>query len=556
MRSWLWSTALAGCGAAVAVPAPRFADAPAATRVDDRLDVPKPPATREFSPDVYAYDGVIAQPIARAFELRQPHRALGVNALDEVPDSTWFTNRIGVFALTPDEVRDGPVTDNPERHLPWTIHSTKVGGNSLGFIVKDSTGVKYVVKFDAIANPPEVETGTDVVVDRLLWACGYNVAEDQVVYIRPDDLVLERDASVKGIHGDHERRLGRAELARDLEKVHHEPDGRIRVMVSRWIDGKTLGGPPGIGVRRDDPNDRIPHELRRDLRGQAAIFAWLDAVDVTEAQYVDTWVADPKNPNRHYVKHYAVDFGMSLGAMAATDHDWWRGFAFRVDFGEMLRQLFTLGFAGRPWEERVAPELRGVAAMFEARIYDPERWHMDLATYTPFIISDRFDKYWGAKIIARFTRAQIRAAVEAGRFSDPRAIDYITDTLVARQRVTIAHWFARVNPLDNFAIDSSSGAHDLCFDDLAIVYGIAPAATMRYAISTYDFHAHPLDPAVVIAARPAGRTCAPLELAGDRYDYTIARIVTSRPGFTGETVVHVARDLESGAPRVIGVWRR
>jgi hypothetical protein len=79
----------------------------------------------------------------------------------------------------------------------------------------------------------------------------------------------------------------------------------------------------------DDPNDRIPHEARRDLRGLLAIDTWLDAVDVTEGQFVDSWVEDPAVKGRHYVVHYAVDFGKSMGAMGDIDHDWWR--VYRVD---------------------------------------------------------------------------------------------------------------------------------------------------------------------------------------------------------------------------------
>ena len=36
-------------------------------------------------------------------------RAKNVNTIDEVPDSSWFTNRIGTRALTADEVMRGPV---------------------------------------------------------------------------------------------------------------------------------------------------------------------------------------------------------------------------------------------------------------------------------------------------------------------------------------------------------------------------------------------------------------------------------------------------------------
>src|SRR5690349_4308624 len=84
------------CAASPDLPAPRFANAPAVTRVDDRRDVPTKPAEREFVHDLYHYDGTIQRRFTRALELPRGQRALGVNALDEAPDSTWFTNRIGI----------------------------------------------------------------------------------------------------------------------------------------------------------------------------------------------------------------------------------------------------------------------------------------------------------------------------------------------------------------------------------------------------------------------------------------------------------------------------
>ena len=40
---------------------------------------------------------------------RTPMRAVNVNTIDEVPDSSWFTNRIGARPITIDELRRGPV---------------------------------------------------------------------------------------------------------------------------------------------------------------------------------------------------------------------------------------------------------------------------------------------------------------------------------------------------------------------------------------------------------------------------------------------------------------
>lgn len=554
---WFACAVLAGCASGSVVPEVRFANAPVAVAVNDRLDVKHPPHNRLFLPDTYAWDGTIGRRVSRALELPRDRRALGVNALDEVPDSTWFTNRIGVRELTPDEVRNGPVTHDPERHKPWTIHSTKIGGTMLGFIVKDAAGVKYLLKFEPANQAPELESGNHVVVNRLLWACGYNVAEDRIVYLRPEDLILAPDATVKNVAADDQRRLGRAELERDVATVRHEPDGRIRVLASRWIDGVTLGGHPGEGVRDDDPNDRIPHELRRDLRGMYPIYAWVDSVDVTEGQYVDAWVTDPADASRHYVKHYLIDFGKSMGAMGSIGFDWWRSAYYHIDLPGMLQNLATLGLTDRPWQHRHAPRLKGVASLFEARTFDPGSWHPDSAGYVPFLTADRFDKFWGAKLIARFTRAQIRAAVEAGRFSDPRAVDYLTDTLVARQRATVAYWFARVNPLDRFTLDAVAGRDELCFDDLAITTRIEPSEATRYSVTSYDIDGRQIDTRVH-PATSSGHVCARIRLAADdrRDDYTIVRLATARPGFAGDTFVHVARDRGTGAPRVIGVWRR
>ncbi len=547
--------AIAGCAAVSELPAARFANAPAVAAVDDREDVPKPPAKRLFLPFLYVVDGTVTRRLTRALELPRDRRALGVNALDEVPDSTWFTNRIGAREMTPDEVRTGPVTHDPQRYKPWTVSSTKIGGTSPGLLLKDASGVRYMIKFDGADAPAELETGTHVAVNRLLWACGYNVPEDQVVYLRPDELVLARNAMVKDLTGADVRPLDAAELDRQLRLVRRGPDGRIRAMASRWIDGTTLGGHPAEGVRRDDPNDRIPHELRRDLRGQYAIYAWLDALDVTEGQYVDSWLADPADPTRHYVEHYAIDFGKSLGAMAAIDHDWWRGFAYDIDFAGMLRSLVTLGLTDRPWQDREAPPLRGVASVFEAKTFDPGTWHPDTPGYVPFLTADRIDKFWGAKIVARFTRDQIHAAVEAGRFSDPRAVDYLTDTLVARQHATAAYWFARVDPLDRFEVGASD---TLCFDDLAVRYQLIDGAAAHYAIDAFDGDGRALGPRVELAATSDGHACtAQLALAPRDHaaGYTILRLTSTRPGFSGETFVHVAREPRAGALRVIGVWR-
>jgi len=530
----------------------RFVNAPAVAAVDDRRDVPKRPRTRAFSRHLYHFDGSFYRLITRGLELPRPQRALGVNALDEVPDSTWFTNRIGVRELTLDELRRGAATaGSPEPHKPWTIHSTKVGGASVGFIITDARGVRFLLKFDR-AGFPETETATEVITSKLLWACGYNVAEDHVVYLRPEDLAIAPDAIVKdwsGVLGP----LDRARLERSLAQIVHEPDGRIRGMASRMIDGKALGGHAAEGVRADDPNDRIPHQLRRDLRGLYAFFSWLDQTDVKEDNTLDMWATDPADPRRHYVKHYLIDFGTSLGGAPLYASDPREGHAYTVDFPDMLAQLATLGLPERSWERRAAPALRGVG-LLDTTTYDPGAWKPETPAYVPLRTADELDKLWAARILVRFTREQIRAVVETARLSDPRAVEYITDALVARQRATARRWFWRTSPLDRF--DAAARAGALCFDDLMLSYDLEPVAQVtRYAVTSYDGGGRPLGATAEVRPGAAGRACAPVTLAGGRDAYSIVRIETRRLRFRGETYVHVARDPASGAPRIIGVWR-
>lgn len=538
-----------GCASSPAVPAVRFANAPPVTVVDDRLDVPTRPGVRDFLVDLYHYDAILYRRLERALELPRHRRALGVNALDEVPDSTWFVNRIGVRDMTLDELTTGPITiDSPELHKPWTIESAKPGAGDVGFVIADARGERFLIKFD-MAGYPEQETATHVIVGKILWACGYNVTEDFIVHLRPEDLVIGRNSRISDVFGD-KHPLERAELDRRLALVERGPDGRLRALASRWVDGKSLGGHPAEGVRADDRNDRIPHQLRRDLRGAYAMFAWLDHVDVQESNFLDSWIADRGNPKIHYVKHYLLDFGKSLGVMATTGHDPRRGHSYVIDLADIAKSLFEAGMVERSWEETRAPKLRGVG-LFEARTYDPGSWVPDYPVYVPFLSSDRFDQFWASKILIRFTREQLHALVETGQLSDPRAVEYITDTLVARQRATAAYWFARVNPLDRFAAYRDR----LCFDDLAIGYQFAPAGSTRYEVTRYDRAGRTLGTADARGVAD-GRVCVPLALSADRDGYTMVELATARPGFTGTTIVHVARDPASGAPRVIGIWRK
>ena len=530
---------LAACGASSPVGSVRFANQAPVWRVNDRVDTPKAPSERPFDRHLYHFDSYYLR-VNRTMAVTRDRRALGVNALDEVPDSTWFTNRIGIREVTPAEIQRGPGKgDPPDAHFPWTIKSGKEGGTAVGFIVEDARGVKFLLKFDQ-RHAPEGETGADVIVSRLLWAAGYNVPDDHVVYFKRGDVKLAPDAYYKKYGRKYPLDLARVE--RQLAGVHAGKDGQIRGLASVFVEGKPLGGAPRLGVRDDDPNDRIPHELRRDLRGQMALFAWLSHTDMKEDNSLDTWVEDPKNPKVHYVKHYLIDFGNALGTQARVRQRPYVGYQYDVDFAEMLPSLVSLGTYRQPWENRIDPGIPGIG-LYAVSDYSPSKWKPNTFGQLPMIYADRFDQFWGSKIAIRFTREQIAAAVSAAKFSDPRASAYLINTIHARARKTAQHWFRLVNPIDDVRVEGES----LCFTDLALSNGLERGTT-RFTVQAFDGNEVAIGARQLAATDTAGRACAAIPAAA----YTILRVESSR-GMPG-TLLHVTR-APDGTARLVGIHR-
>jgi hypothetical protein len=528
----------------------RFHNRAPVTVVNDRKDVPETPEEREYLQLLYHLDGHYHRRFTRWTEMHPERRAANTNALDEVPDSTWFTNRIGVRDMSVEEVRRGPNREpGPEAFKPWKIVSSKVGGAAIGFIIEDTKGDRYLLKFDG-AGRPEMETGADVILARLLHACGYNVPEDYVVTFEPGELVIGEDAEVRGRYGEA-RPLTQKYLEARLALVERNPDGSFRALASRFLAGEPLGGWPREGTRPDDPNDVIPHQLRRELRGARPIFAWLAHQDLKEDNTLDMWVEDPADPKVHYVKHYLLDLGNALGVQDYKNADRYLGHAYLIDFVEIIKATAALGLYRRPWEGREKLPYRGVG-LYDVEAYDPARWKPFTPSYFPLHHTDRFDSFWGAKIMARFTEPMLRAAVGEAKLSDPAAVEYLVETLIARQRKTVRYWFHRVNPLDRFAVE---GQDRLCFDDLALVHRLETVPT-RYRARAFDHDGRPLAWSQALPPAAASRRChSGLSPTLTRDGYLIIELRTDRPGRRlPPTLVHLA-PAAGGGLHVIGIRR-
>jgi hypothetical protein len=531
----------------------RFANAPIVWRVSDRVPLDKKPAEREYNRSLYHTDGFVVRRATRAMDMQDPVRARDVNALDEVPDSTWFTNRIGIRELSIAEVRRGANLDpSPFTNLPWTIKSAKVGGTALGFIFEDSKGDKYLLKVD-MKDVPEMETGAHTIAHRIVWALGYNVPQDYLGYIDPTSIRVDGKATKKDPLGN-KAPLTAAEVTAAFELAYHREDGQLRVLASRYLPGIPIGPYAREGTRPDDPNDRIPHEQRRSVRGQAAIFSWLNHTDMQEDNTLDAFIRylgpDGKPTDRGHVVHYLIDFGKAFGVMGYVNS--WKtvGYTYRADLGMALRSLLTFGLWKRPWDGIEVPTYKGLG-LFEAEHFDAGAWRTN-SPYWPYEDADRSDGYWGAKLVMRFSREQIAAAVAEAQYSDPRTAKYMIDALVGRQRKIGAYWFRQVSPLDHFAVASIEGGTRLCFDDLALVYALESPRGHRYRVETFDRDGTALHASTLPASANA---CVVVPIAAGSNGYTIVKLAALRNALALPPVfVHLARDA-GGAVRVIGIRR-
>ena len=142
--------------------------------------------------------------------------------------------------------------------------------------------------------------------------------------------------------------------------------------------------------------------------------------------------------------------------------------------------LVSLGLYRKPWEEPL-PMQYPTLGYFENETFDAGSW---VPTYPnpAFERCTNRDGYWGAKIAMNFTDAEIAAMVATGRYSDPGAADELTRLLAQRRDMIGRYWFARVNPLDRFAVE----ADGLYFEDLALTGGLEQAEGTQYRYRLLD----------------------------------------------------------------------
>ena len=408
---------------------------------------------------------------------RRDVRAMNVNTMDEVPDSSWFTNRIGVREMTLEEVVRGPNESDTVDFEAWPIVQEKSSGITPGYRIRDPEGRLYQLKFDPPSNP-EMASGAEVIGAAIYHALGYNVVQGYVVEVDPARIVISPEATTVDMSG-RQRAMRRSDIDRLLERAARLPDGKYRATLSRFADGRPLGYFKYYGTRPDDPNDIHPHEHRRELRASRVFAAWVNHDDSRGLNSLDML---EMRGSRRFIRHYTFDFGSTLGSGSVFAQVPRAGNEYILEWPPALKTLATLGLYVRPWIGVDYPEVSPAVGRFEAEFFDPVKWRPEYPN-PAFDNMRADDAFWGARLVAKFTDERIRAIVAKARYSDPAATDYVARTLIARRDKVLKAWLAGVNPV----VDPSLAADGtFTFRNTAVDAGVA-AAPSAYVLAWSAF---------------------------------------------------------------------
>ena len=404
--------------------------------------------------------------------------AAGVNSLGEVMDGDWYVNRHWTRRMTLEELRHGPgAADAPDTRTPWRVLVVKQFGVNPGVLIADAKNDLYLLRFDAL-DYEGLATGAEMVTSRFLHALGYHVTENYLVSFERSQLVVHEEGQAVSSAG-RTRGLIASDVDAFLGRVPLGEGRRYRAVATRLPDRReSLLGPFQLwGTRSDDPNDTVPHEHRRELRGLFVFAAWLNNSAANALGTQDVLKTVDGVPR---IRHYLVDFTKSLGngLLGGPKRPWEGNEPFVPDVGGIARNVASFGIRTPSWMKARYPDLPEVGA-FEGQAFDPASWTSS-QPIPPFENRLPDDTFWAARQVMAFTDDEIRAVVQTGGYSRA-AEDWITTALIERRNRIGRTFFARVLPLDRFRVNGNA----LEFDDLGVVHGLS--VSRPYTIEWYRF---------------------------------------------------------------------
>ena len=452
--------------------------------------------------------------------------ALNVNTLGEVPDSSWFTNRIGRFDMTVAELLRGPnQVDGPAAGV-WELTGRPIAGITPKFTIRDARGDTYMLKFDPATNP-ELPSSVEMISTKLFHAIGYHVPEDFIVTFTEDRLRVAPPAP-----GERPRRhttsrpwRGGCGALRDGRTARFARTPAAMCQAPSSATSSTPAGAPTTPTTCSRTNGAV---------SSAACASWRPGCSTTMRGPSTASIPIVEEGGRRYIRHYMQDFGSNLGSGTTSAQQPRGGYEYLIERDKIGKGMVGLGLYQRPWMGIEWPKDPSIGNI-EAEVFDPATWKTEYPN-PAFQQLDAADAFWAASIISRFTDPMIRAVVEEARLSNPAAAAYLAEIIIKRRDKTVRWGVTATNPVDRVTIEPGP-APALAFDNLAARLGLA-AGELRYTVRWAPFDNRTATPLGERAPVDADRLRAPIpadiwgppDPAGIRY--AVAAISTLTPQFS------------------------
>ncbi len=453
-------------------------------------------------------DKTVFRPATKFFAVRPGGEAANVNAFDEVPDSSWFINRIGARPMTLEEIARGSCgtkTIDPKKAKPgeWTVDMGKPNGANPGFRVNIEGVGKFMLKAD-VAGEGEKATGATSIASRFYSAAGWYAPCDTVVYFDPKLLKLKPGLKVtdnSGVSKPFDQKALDGVIAKAAKR-----DGLVRMIASGWLPGRTIGPFSYEDTRDDDPNDVVPHEDRRDLRGARVIAAWLAHYDSREQNTMATWMAsdkENKDGSPGHILHWYIDLGDCFGSKWQWDQMSRKlNHSYYLDIGDIVTDGLTLGIPERPWDRAKLTAGAEMFNYFNGTDFEPDDWKGGYPNPAFQRMTER-DAAWAARIITRFDDEAIAKAITVADYSEAFHRSFLQDALVKRRDKIRARYFSKLSPLADVTVKGDQ----VCATDLASAAKTWPVERFHYAAAMWSGEGLDDEKKVAVTRKADGEVC-------------------------------------------------
>lgn len=489
-----------------------FADRPVVTAMRDDQPI-SVPSRRWYDEREQVSDVYLRRPLFDRVRPLDFPTGGDVNALDEVPTSTWYDPAQAADARA-SEAFAAPT-------LPLFALDERPVTNDDALVVRDAQGVRY----ELLADPPDklgLLTSAEVLGGYLLRGLGLRAPRAWILAV-PDSAVISDVPKARPF------------LQRWLTRKSATVEGVRRVSATLWPNGIDVGVSGDYAVRRDDPNDTVDHHERRTLRATKIFAHWMGWTPFSVRSTRDVYVGKVGDGHlEHYLIGTSRAFGtqdLQMGAVRdeADTRFWWN--------------LVTLGLSSpivSDARRSPFPSLGCLPPTLEPGSFDVS------PPYSPFVRLRPPDEYWAGKRLIDAGDAALRAGIDAAGLPE-EAARHLAEVLKSRRRLLVAHAMSVVTPLD---VAASTG-RSVWLRDRAISAGVAEASDTYYDIAFLDTDGRELSPRRRV---PAAGELTVVPLPTDfLYGLVVFQVRAVRGGVEAPRScdVHVMADRASA--RIIGV---